>query len=89
MKLNENNVFFTEMLFKINKKTSLILLQLMGVLSILLIPSFLSYCFEAHQTSFLDLILLGLCGVCIIGKLILLYRRRQKQDKEELVERVE
>lgn len=59
------------------------------VWGVLLIPSFLSYCFEAKQTSFLDLILLGLCGVCIIGKLILLYRRRQKHDKEELVERVE
>lgn len=57
--------------------------------AVLLIPTFLSYCFEVKKTSFLDLVLLGICCVGIIGKLVVLYRRRQRHDKEEIVERVE
>ena len=60
-----------------------------AVWGILIVVSFVNYCFVERKTPALDLVLMLLFGLFYIGKVILAYRRRQKDEGAEVRERVE
>lgn len=60
-----------------------------AVWGFLIVSSFINYCFVEREIPVLDFVLMLLFGVFYIGKVILAYRRRQKDEGEKVRERVE
>lgn len=60
-----------------------------GVWGYLVVASIINYCYIESKIPVLDFILMLLFGSIYIVKIVLAYRRRQKNDRAEVVERME